>query len=157
MPRAGTTPRRTPIRALLRAPRSTGTSIAVHEGLEALLATRTADGVWGYSRHGPSDVTFTCFVLHAFVEAQELWGISSDGLDLERATAWLAGQRQESGYWRDWQGIEHSPEATAYALLVLAQDPRPRRGPRDARACSPCSPSSTTGSGRSTTAAAAPG
>jgi len=109
------------IRALLRAPRSTGTSIAVHEGLEALLANRTPDGVWGYSRHGPSDVTFTCFVLHAFVEAQELWGISSEGLDLERATAWLAGQRQESGYWRDWQGIEHSPEATAYALLVLAK------------------------------------
>ena len=148
------------IRALLRAPRSTGTSIAVHEGLEALLANRTPDGVWGYSRHGPSDVTFTCFVLHAFVEAQELWGISSEGLDLERATAWLAGQRQESGYWRDWQGIEHSPEATAYALLVLPSSTGSTGSTSsrsDARACSPCSPSSTTGSGRSTTAAAVPG
>ncbi len=109
------------VRALLRAPRNTATSMAVHEGLESLLANRTPDGVWGYSRHGSSDVTFTCAVLHAFVEARELWGISYDGLDLERAATWLAGQRLESGYWRDWQGIEHSPEATAYALLVLGK------------------------------------
>ena len=107
------------VRALLRAPRSTHVSMAVHDGLEALLAHRTADGVWGYSRHGSSDVTFTCAVLHAFVEARDLWGFSCEGLDLERATAWLLGQRQEDGYWRDWQGVEHSPEATAYALLVL--------------------------------------
>ena len=58
-------------------------------------------------------------MVHAFIEARELWGISYDGLDLERAAAWLAAQRQEGGYWRDWQGIEHSPEATAYALHVL--------------------------------------
>ena len=47
------------VRALLRASHNTAASMAVHEGLESLLANRTPDGVWGYSRHGshlPADL-----------------------------------------------------------------------------------------------------
>ena len=131
------------VRALLRAPRSTHVSMAVHDGLEALLAHRTADGVWGYSRHGSSDVTFTCAVLHAFVEARDLWGFSCEGLDLRaghRLAAGAATRRTATG--GTGRASSTAPRRRRTPCSCSVPSTRSAR-PSGARACSACWPSST--------------
>ncbi|WP_405827159.1 hypothetical protein [Streptomyces sp. NBC_00105] len=63
------------------------------------------------------------------MDIESLWGLRIDQNAKQDALRWLADVQQHDGTWWDWHGIEHSPEATAYAIYVL------QRGEAEDLAC----------------------
>nr|WP_163017124.1 prenyltransferase/squalene oxidase repeat-containing protein [Streptomyces chartreusis] len=53
------------------------------------------------------------------MDIELLWHLRIDQNAKQEALDWLAAEQQQDGCWRDWHGVESSPEATAYAAYIL--------------------------------------
>ncbi len=94
-------------------------SLHLHEGKSRLLQARTPRAGWGFRSGEQPDPSFTAYVLHGLLDVRRLANIDLPVGDLVEALNWLAARQHPDGAWSDWQGIETSPEATAYAVYVL--------------------------------------
>lgn len=109
------------IRALLSGTRRSARLDTAHQAIQTLREQRAPDSPgWGNYDDNPADVTFTCFVLHALLDAKDATPKGVPHNLIEPAVEWIRTQQEPTaGTWDDWQDFDPSAEGTAYASYIL--------------------------------------
>lgn len=107
------------VRALARAPILPIYSLCFQEGVTALRRIQVPGQGWGFQPDGPTDATYTCYVLHGLLDARRVLASSVEDERIRIAANWLLSRQTAEGFWGDWHGVDDSPEATGYSVYIL--------------------------------------
>ena len=107
------------VRALARGSRDNLPALCIQEAVTVLLRSRVPGAGWGFQPDGLPDPAFTSYVVHALQDVSIIWGLRLPNDATAEALSWLASEQNRNGSWREWHGIDDSPEAAGYAAYVL--------------------------------------